>query len=130
MDGTMSWSVSEVAQRTNPEPVYDISVHPMLTDRVLETLKRMLPVLAHEAHRNLIPVERIEVRGFVDVEENFDQVVVIQWVNVSPQKALNYWENLGATLEFWMEYLPEELAKIALERISVSVRWTVDDVSP
>ncbi|HIC96363.1 TPA: hypothetical protein EYP12_07050 [Candidatus Bipolaricaulota bacterium] len=61
--------------------------------------------------------------GFADPEENSEEVVVTQWVKISAEAALDYWDRLGATLEAWIDLLPEELARIAAERIAVEVRW-------
>ena len=115
--------------RRAPRPTYHASVRSMLTDRVKETLGRLLPVMAKAAHRDYIPVERVEVMGFVDPEEDSEEIVVIQLVNTSPEKAMAYCDNLGATIESWTDNLPDRLAEIAQERISIEVQWTIDDDS-
>jgi len=93
------------------------------------TLDRMLPLLKGEARRSFIPVSKVEVRGFVDPEEDTEEVVVIQWVEVSPQAALAYWDKLGSMIEFWIGFLPDELARIAIERLSFEVRWDINDAA-
>ena len=93
----------------------------MLTDRMQETLNRLLALLTQEARRNFIPVSKIEIRGFVDPEEDTKEVVVTQWVKVPPSTALDYWDRLGAAVELWIDYLPETLASIVLERIAIKV---------
>jgi hypothetical protein len=93
------------------------------------TLDRIIPLLKGEARRSFIPVSKVEVRGFVDPEEDTEEVVVVQWVKVSPQAALAYWDKLGSMIEFWIGFLPDELARIAIERLSFEVRWDIDDAA-
>ena len=76
-----------------------------------------------EAHRNYMPVSRIEVSGFVDREEGIEEIVVTQLVKVSPRSALDYWDRLSAIVMVWFSSLPDELANIATERFSIEVRW-------
>ncbi len=102
------------------------SARSMLTDRMQETLNRLLALLTQEARRNFIPVSKIEIRGFVDPEEDTKEVVVTQWVKVPPSTALDYWDRLGAAVELWIDYLPETLASIVVERIAIEVRWDAD----
>ena len=113
--------------RIEPETIIDSSARPMLTDRVRMTLDRILPLLKGEARRSFIPVSKVEVSGFVDPEEDAEEVVVTQWVKVSPEAALAYWDKLGSMVEFWIDFLPDELARIATERLSIEVRWDIND---
>jgi hypothetical protein len=68
-------------------------------------------------------VDKIEVSGFFDPEENTEEMVITQWIKISAEAALDYWDRLGTTIEAWTDLLPEELARIAAERIAVEVRW-------
>ncbi|MCK4451400.1 MAG: hypothetical protein KAX26_12495, partial [Anaerolineae bacterium] len=61
--------------------------------------------------------------------EDTEEVVVIQWVKVSPQAALAYWDRLGSMIEFWTDFLSDELARIATERLSIEVRWDINDAA-
>ena len=125
----VSQAIELCVPRIEPETIIDPSARPMLTDRVCMTLDRMLPLLRGEARRSFIPVSKVEVRGFVDPEEDTEEVVVIQWVKVSPQAALAYWDRLGSMIEFWTDFLPDELARIATERLSIEVRWDINDAA-
>jgi hypothetical protein len=122
-------AIEPYVPRIEPETIIDPSARPMLTDRVCMTLDRMIPLLKGEARRSFIPVSKVEVRGFVDPEEDTEEVVVIQWVEVSPQAALAYWDKLGSMIEFWIGFLPDELARIAIERLSFEVRWDINDAA-
>jgi hypothetical protein len=119
--------IESYVPRIEPETIIDPSARPMLTDRVCMTLDRIIPLLKGEARRSFIPVSKVEVRGFVDPEEDTEEVVVVQWVKVSPQAALAYWDKLGSMIEFWIGFLPDELARIATERLSIEVRWDIND---
>jgi hypothetical protein len=125
----VSQTIEPYVPRIEPETIIDPSAHSMLTDRVRLTLIRMLPLLKSEARKSFIPVSKVEVRGFVDPEEDTEEVVVIQWVKVSPQAALAYWDRLGSMVEFWIDFLPDELARIATERLSIEVRWDINDAA-
>ena len=115
------------APRFQPETIIDPSVRPMLTDRVRLTLDRILLLLEGEARRSFIPVSKVEVSGFVDPEENTEEIVVTQWVGISAQAALAYWDKLGALVEFWIDFLPGESARIVTERLAIEVRWDAND---
>ena len=125
----VSQTVEPYLSRIEPKMIIDPSAHSMLTDRVRMTLERMFPLLESEARKSFIPVSKIEVRGFVDPEEDTEEVVVTQWVKVSPQAAMAYWDRLGSMIEFWIDFLPDELVRIATERLSIEVRWDINDAA-
>ena len=106
------------------EPVIHPSANPMLTDRVKETLGRLIPLLQHAARHNYIQVSKVEISGFVDLDDESSEVVVTQVVNAPAYTALHYWDKLGPLIEAWIRLLPEELAVIADERIAVEVQWS------
>lgn len=123
IDACIPWLTYPYVPRIQPEVIIKPSARPMLTDRVRATLNRLVVLLERQARQNFIPIDKIEVDGFVDPEEDTEEVVVTQWVRISAEAALDYWDRLGATLEAWIDLLPEELARIAAERIAVEVRW-------
>ena len=65
--------------------------------------------------------------GFTDPEEGDQEVVVTQWVQLSPRAALDYWDKLGAAVQVWTEYLPDELKNVATDRLAIEVRWNIDE---
>jgi len=79
--------------------VIDTSAEPLMTDRTREALNLLLPVIEREARENRISIDRVEIRGFDDPEEGFHEIIVRQWVNVSADDALAYWDKLGAFLD-------------------------------
>lgn len=123
------WPTALNLPRIEPKEIIHPSARPFLTDRVQEILERLKPLLKREAHRNFIPVSKIEVSGFVDPEEDIEEVVITQWVRVPVQEALDYWDRLGAALEVWIDSLPAQLTRVAIERISVEVRWGIDSTT-
>lgn len=114
---------AELYQRT-VEP--EVRVHPsasgLLTDRMRETLRRLVDVLRWDARRSFISVIRFEVSGFIDPDEDTEEVVVTEWVELSPLGALDYWDRLGGIIETWVDFLPADLAEIAVERLAIEVR--------
>ena len=115
------------SRKTEPELIINDSARPMLTDRVEKTLNHLYPVLERAARRNYTHVSKVEVSGFTDPEEGDQEVVVTQWVQLSPGAALDYWDKLGAAVQVWMEYLPDELKNVATDRVAVEVRWNIDE---
>ena len=119
-------SPAMVAAPNLPSVFIHPSAHPLLTGKVQATLSHLLDLLAGEARAQGVRVSKTEVCGFVDPEEDTDSVVVMQWVEVSPQRALAYWDHLGAAMETWTDQLPRKDAAIMAERIAVEVRWEAD----
>ena len=115
--------------RMRPEVVINPSARPMLTDRAKATLDRLLVLLEQEARRRFMPVIKVEVARFIDPEEDTQELVVSQCIRVSSQPALDYWDKLGAAVEVWIDSLPEELRRVAVEQVSVDVRWNIDDTA-
>ena len=116
--GMPAWSAQTKVER-HP------SALPYVTDRVREVLDAILPLLELEARRNYVPVRKIEIRGYKDPEEGVSEVVVRQWVDLPGKAAMDYWERLGAAIEAWIDTLPPRLKSTALERVRVSVEWTM-----
>ena len=98
----------------------------LLTTGVQATLERLLELLNGAARAQGVPVNRVEVRGFFDLEEDTNSVVVIQWVEAPPQIALAYWDHLGTAVEAWTAQLPSEEESVVAERIAIEVRWDTD----
>lgn len=105
------------------QPVEHESVENMLTDRVRETLERLYPELELAARRSFIQVSKLEVSGFIDQDDDSEEVVVTQLVNAPAYAALSYWDKLGLILETWIKSLPDELKYIANRRIAIEVQW-------
>lgn len=118
----IAWATELYLPRIQPKITISASAQPMLTDRVRATVERLLALLEREARRSFMPVSKIEVSGFIDPEEDAQEVVVTQWVKVSTRSALEYWDRLGAAIEAWIDFLPESLARVAVERLAVEVR--------
>lgn len=122
-DAGIPWMTDPYITIIEPETIIDPCARPMLTDRMLQILDRLLVLLKREARRSFIPVSKIEINGFVDPEEDTEEVVVTQWVKVRAEVALDYWDRLGATFEVWIDFLPDILTGIAAERLAIEVRW-------
>lgn len=125
----VSLSKEAYVQMTYPDAEYDeSSVAQMLTDRVRPVLEQVLHVLRDQAALSSVSVTRVEVEGFSDPEEDSQQVVVAQWVDLPPEQALDYWEQLSARVGLWSQLLPEHLVRIVSERMAIEVWWeTAED---
>jgi len=111
-------------QMTYPDANYDYSsLTGVLIDRVQETLDQLLPILKTEAASSWVYVTGVEVEGFVDPEEDFEEVVITQCVELSPEQAMDYWDRLGNKIQQWTKLLPEYLAQVATDRLSIRVAW-------
>lgn len=100
-----------------------------ITDRVRLILDSLSLLLFNEARTNYVVATRTGVSAFRDPEEGALEIVVTQWVRLSPSEALEYWDRIGVVLENWSARLPEQLRRIAIERIAVEVQWD-DDFIP
>lgn len=109
-----------------PPLLVHASAHSLLKGKVQATLERLLDFLTSEAHRQGLLVSKTEVHGFVDPEEDTNSVIVMQWVEAPPQRALSYWDHLGEAIETWTEQLSRKDAAIMAERIAIEVRWEAD----
>lgn len=116
------WGTEQHIPSVQPQVIIHPSARSLLTDRMEAALLRLIPLLESEARRSFVPVTKIEVTGFVDPEEDTDEVVVTVWVKLSPPEALNYWDKLGGSVELWTDYLPADLAEVAEERLAIEVR--------
>ena len=114
-------------QTTYPAPRYDhSSLGTILTDRLQEVVDQLLPVLRAEAASEFVPVTRVEVEGFVDPEEDFEELTITQWVELGPQQAMDYWDRVGTAIQERVDLLPEPLDQIACGRIAIRVAWEVE----
>ena len=111
-----------------PKVITRPSARTALTNRMALLLETVLNILEHAAHRHAIPVDRVEVSGFVDPEDEdeLEELVVTQWVRVPDRIALDYWDQLGSEIASWTCTLPPELERPAVERLAVEVRWDID----
>lgn len=109
--------------RARPE----VKVHPSagahITDKMRSLLGKLVPFLAMEAWRNYVVAPEVEISGFVDPEEGAVEVVVAQWVCLPAPSAMEYWDRLVVALEPWVQRLPDDLRRIATERLAIEVRW-------
>jgi len=105
----------------------DSSLATVWTDRVQEVVDWLLPVLRAQASSSFVYVTRVEVEGFVDPEEDFEEVSITQWVQLSPEQAMDYWDRLGLAIQERTDLLPEYLQELASERVGVRVAWQESD---
>jgi hypothetical protein len=111
-------------QTNYPPPEYDdSSLTTIWTDRASEVVEFFLPVLRAEAASSFAYVTRVQVEGFVDPEEEFEQISITQWVQLNPEQALDYWDHLGLAIQERTDLLPDYLAELASERVAIRVAW-------
>lgn len=109
--------------RPYPEATYLPSADLLLTDRANEILAEMLPFLKRQALWRFVPVSSVVIHGFVNPEDRTEELIVTQWVALSPREALDYWDRLAFALRAWGNRFPEHPTNVALDQISVEVRW-------
>ncbi|MGH7204580.1 MAG: hypothetical protein ACREI2_00065 [Nitrospiraceae bacterium] len=126
----ITWITAPDIPHIEPQIIVNPSARPFISDKVQDVINRLLPVLADTARRHYVFATKIELSGFVDPEEDAREVVITQWVKLSPQAALDYWDQLGRVLEFSSDSLPEELKTLADERLAIEVRWEANDRTP
>jgi hypothetical protein len=109
-----------------PQP---LNVYTSVTPYALirKNIQRLLPALTdllqRQAQQHSIPVDRVEVSEFMDPEGGPIQTIVRQWVQTTSREALDYWANLDQPLQKWIDSLPRDMQDIAIDHITVSVRW-------
>ena len=111
----------------NPE--VQPSAYPLLSKAVYTLLRGYLELLDRYAREQSIPVDRVEIGSFQDPEEGTQQLVIAQWVGLSPQEAMEYWQRVGETVQLWVRGLPEVEATRVAEGISLEVYSDVDDAA-
>jgi hypothetical protein len=116
--------------RSHTPPAMSRSVRASLTDRERAALERVLPVILKVARQDAIPVRHVAIERFNDPEEGSSEIVIIQWVDASPEAAFALWDQQGTAVEMLYDILPPVLADIARERISVEVRWVDGQPQP
>ncbi len=122
--GTISKYVPARSYFINAQVNVRDSAKPMLTDRMQRILTSLYPLLDRAARRYGVQVRKVIVGGYVDPEEDHDQVVVTQWVNLPAHSALSYWDKMALFVDDWLKSLPPEFAPVA-ERIAISVEWDI-----
>ena len=97
------------------------SALPFLTDRVQHVLDHFLPIVKESGEQHGIPLDTIQILGYVDQEEEIPEIVVRLSTSIDEDSALRFWDYLGAAIEGWTDTLPENLKDIATERITFEV---------
>jgi len=118
----------DLASRINPELRIDPSALPILTDDTQSLLLRFLKVCLDETLKRDVSLYLIEISGFSDPEENTSEIVVTHWVDMPPDQALEYWNEIGLTPEKWRGALSKHLQKLALKHIAFEVRWDLNAI--
>ena len=113
--------VPEQLGRPRLRPTYLSSGRPLLTDRVEATLERLFPIIERLVRREKVPVRKLEVFGFRDSEEGWQELVVSLSVKLPEQHALLLWDKLGHMIEGQMEFLPRYMVAILYDRICIEV---------
>lgn len=126
--GTLEAEIIDLHHRM-PEVKILQSAVPMLTDRMQLTINRLLAMMQYQAQRKAVSVKAIVISGFVDPEEDSRKVIVTQRVDLPAQAALDYWDKLGIAIESLYAYMPDILAQILIERVSVQVEWNIDNTA-
>lgn len=100
------------------------SANAMISDRMLIVLDGLFPQLDRAAHLYGIPVRKVVVSGYIDPEEDRDELVVTQIVNLPTQSALEYWDKMALLVSDWEDRLPDGL-KVVATKVAVNLEWNV-----
>ena len=115
-------------RRPRLHSTYLPSARSLLTDRVQATLNRLFPMMERVIRLERVPVQKLELFGFRDPEEDWQELVVSLSVNLPESEALLLWDKLGHAIEGMMEYLPRYMVNILYDRISIEVLGSVGEV--
>jgi hypothetical protein len=82
-------------------------------------------LLTREARARSIRVKNLSVSHFSDPEETTGgEIVVTQHVDLPAEKALAYWDEVGAAVARWRSGLPPADAERALRSIAIDIKWS------
>jgi len=118
------WVEDYRVSHVEPLLIVDPSAQPLLSFQAKTTVNWLLTALKRAAIGSFVRLERIEISGYIDPEyADSDEIVITQWVALPAEDAMRYWGKLGGIVEAWISSLPEDLARIAHERIAIDLRW-------
>jgi len=115
-------------RRPRLHPTYLPSARSLLTDRVQATWNRLFRMMKRVIRLERVPVQKLELFGFRDPEEDWQELVVSLSVNLPESEALLLWDKLGHAIEGMMEYLPSYMVNILYDRISIEVLGSVGEI--
>jgi len=81
-------------------------------------------LITHEASARGIRVKNLTVSRFSDPDETTEEIVVTQHVDLPAERALAYWDEVGALVERWRATLPQPDAEWATRFIAIDIRWS------
>lgn len=117
-------AVEAYSQPAYPEPEYhDPSVRHLRSDRVERVLNGLFRIIKRQAVLSFARTDSVTVWGLANPEDQSNRIVVTQWVRLPSEQALRYWDRLAMAINAWAKTMPEDLARIVLERMVVEVRW-------
>ena len=118
---------SAARRNARPEILVHESANSYLTSEINDALDQFLLALQRDAHSQHVPLARIELAGYVDPEEDFEEVVVQVFTNLTCEEALTYWDRLGTLVESWTATLPPPLQNLMREKVAFDVQWDASD---
>jgi len=113
--------VSLDALRVIPHASVDIIPEPSFSDRLRLLIDALRPVLYQLAVRRGVSVAAVNQSQFIDPEEATQETVLTMKVRLSPDAALNYWDEVGATVETWVATLSPADADLVQRHLAVFV---------
>ena len=115
-------------RRPRLHSTYLPSARSLLTDRVQATWNRLYLLMERVIRLERVPVQKLELFGFRDPEEDWQELVVSLSVNLPESEALLLWDKLGHAIEGMMEYLPSYMVDILYDRVSIEVLASVGEI--
>jgi len=110
-----------------PRIAVEDSAKPLITDLVSDTLYALLNQAIFAARIRFIPIDHIDLKGYIDRDEDTKLIIANILVNTDNETAFRFWTYLGLFVQDYIDTrLPTKLRDLAVERISFEVEALED----
>ncbi len=100
-----------------------------LSPEVRTLIFRLLEVMERSARDYSIPIAKTELVTDQDPEEGTKRIEIRQWVGLSHEAAMDYWEKIGHSVDNWIVQLPDQAADQLAEWVSFAVYPKASDAA-
>jgi hypothetical protein len=108
---------------TTIEAEYRPSMDEIMSDQLRRLLDGALGVIRKVAAAHGIRGGTVDVNLHTSPESGAQTIFLVHDVDINPDQALEYWDELAKTMYEWVQHLPKKAKGEWGERISVAVRW-------
>jgi hypothetical protein len=124
---TSNDKTTKTAFTAPPRITVEDSARPFITDLVSDTLYALLNQAIFAARIRFIPIDHIDVKGYIDRDEDTKLIIANILVNTDSETAFKFWTYLGSFVQDYIDTrLPSRLRDLAVERISFEVEALED----